>query len=80
MFCQDFEIIDVSDQLPELIRRPGLSSWQVTTTREVDTMYGSHDEYSTALKNNEDQTKQRNKLLSTLWPPQNVAELHLERW
>lgn len=73
----DFELVDVSEHLSELIRRPGLSTWRVTTDRDINMDYATFVEYQAFLK---DDHKNKNKVLPTLWPPSNVRELSLERW
>jgi len=35
LFAGALELVDVSDQLPELKRRPGLTTWEVTRTHSV---------------------------------------------
>lgn len=63
------ELVDVSNELPELKRRPGLSDWKVFTkdAQLVDKM--------------EDLPKDtKGRFYPSMWPPQNARELHLERW
>ncbi|KAL5521818.1 NCL1 [Sanghuangporus sanghuang] len=45
-----FELVDVSDTLPSLIRRPGMSSWRPAEGRDVDLSYSSYEEYCAALE------------------------------
>ncbi|KAI8600563.1 S-adenosyl-L-methionine-dependent methyltransferase, partial [Dissophora ornata] len=62
------ELVDVSDTLPLLKRRPGLSDWKVFTRegKIVDTF--------------EDVPKDaKGKYFPSMWPPKNAGELHLER-
>lgn len=63
------ELVDVSHELPELKRRPGLSDWKVFTRdgKMVDT----HEDLPTDATG---------KFYPSMWPPKNAADLHLERW
>ncbi|EJD05354.1 S-adenosyl-L-methionine-dependent methyltransferase [Fomitiporia mediterranea MF3/22] len=44
-----FELVDVSDTLPSLIRRPGLSTWRPAVGREVDMSYATYEEYGDSI-------------------------------
>ncbi|QRV81856.1 hypothetical protein RhiJN_09871 [Ceratobasidium sp. AG-Ba] len=72
----DFELVDVSNSLPELKRRPGMSSWRPPINREMDKFFDTYAEFIDSLP-----AKQRGetKLVETQWPPANAAELNLER-
>ncbi|KAJ3098762.1 hypothetical protein HDU96_010949, partial [Phlyctochytrium bullatum] len=59
---------DVSKELPELIRRPGLSSWKV-----MDGDGTFHDTYKDIPE------KFQKKLANTLFPPDNAGELGLDK-
>jgi len=73
----EFELVDVSKQLPQLIRRPGLATWTPTIDRNVNTCFGSYDAYILSLPEDK---RADTKLLETHWPPSNIDTLHLERW
>ncbi|KAL5514498.1 hypothetical protein ACEPAG_2587 [Sanghuangporus baumii] len=45
-----FELVDVSDTLPSLVRRSGTSSWRPAVGRDVDLSYSSYEEYCAALE------------------------------
>ncbi|KAG9100432.1 hypothetical protein FRC06_004141, partial [Ceratobasidium sp. 370] len=72
----DFELVDVSMALPELKRRPGMSSWRPPVNREMNKFFDTYAEFIESLT-----PKQRDetKLVETQWPPTNAAELHMER-
>jgi len=85
-----FSLVDVSDHLPELKRRPGITSWKVATqapTAEGKKLmwHESHESYMVqveeALKDaDEDEKKKKKPLPPSAWPPANANELNLERW
>ncbi|CAG8513683.1 4054_t:CDS:10 [Diversispora eburnea] len=64
----NLQLVDVSDQLPELKRAPGLTTWKVMNkeNRWVDKLEDINPRY-------------RKKYEKSLWPPPNVNELNLER-
>ncbi|KAK0472690.1 S-adenosyl-L-methionine-dependent methyltransferase, partial [Armillaria luteobubalina] len=70
----DFHLVDVSTQLPELKRQPGLTSWRPTSDREAKTIYDTYDAFLSAEPGSE------TKLTQGHWPPQDVDELNLPRW
>ena len=88
----NFKLVDVSDHLPELKRRPGMTSWKVATyaTAEAgsektltwhETFKGYEEKFEAALTEAEKKNKDRKKPLpESLWPPANAEELNLERW
>jgi len=73
-----FTLLDVSDQLPGLVSRPGLASWKPTADRLVDTDFSSYDSYIQSLP--EDQ-RENSKMAPSHWPPTLAEsnELHIER-
>ena len=73
----EYHLVDVSDRLPELIRRPGITSWQVCTNKDSMTMEPSFTAYWERLNE-----KQRagSKIVETMFPPSDVHELKLDRW
>jgi multisite-specific tRNA:(cytosine-C5)-methyltransferase len=73
----DFEIVDVSSQLPDLIRRPGLTAWRPTADKRVSRTFGTYKEF---VESSNDQIEAESKMTPGHWPPSNARELHLERW
>ena len=73
--------MDVSAQLPSLIRRPGLKKWTPVPSEALDALgrFATYQEYLASL---DDEGKARSKMSETHWsPPEGVAEaLHLSRW
>ena len=69
--------MDVSSQLPELIRRPGITNWSPTVGRTIDTSHSSWEAYIATVP--EDKHAE-SKMLETHWPPSNAGALNLERW
>lgn len=63
------ELVDVSNELPELKRRPGLSDWKVFT--KEGQLVGKMEDLPQDAKG---------KFYSSMWAPQNAGELHLDRW
>ncbi|KAI6121941.1 S-adenosyl-L-methionine-dependent methyltransferase [Pisolithus sp. B1] len=72
----EFELVDVSEQFPQLIRRPGLTTWSPTVDRTVNTSFNSYDVYIQSLPEDK---RSDVKLMETHWPPGNTETLHLER-
>ncbi|EIM87652.1 S-adenosyl-L-methionine-dependent methyltransferase [Stereum hirsutum FP-91666 SS1] len=71
----DFELVDVSDSLPTLIRRPGLQTWTPTTDKNLK-FFETYEAYVESLDGN----KSVQRVGRSHWPPtEGVAELHLER-
>ncbi|KAI8330569.1 S-adenosyl-L-methionine-dependent methyltransferase [Chlamydoabsidia padenii] len=63
------ELKDVSDQLPGLIRRPGLVTWKVMTR---------DNQFITSMDDIEN-ARARRKFPKSAFPPENADSLHLER-
>ncbi|KIO09579.1 hypothetical protein M404DRAFT_14128 [Pisolithus tinctorius Marx 270] len=72
----EFELVDVSEQHPQLIRRPGITTWSPTVDRMVNTSFSSYGAYIQSLPEDK---RSDVKLTETHWPPSNVEALHLER-
>ncbi|PFH50485.1 hypothetical protein AMATHDRAFT_144951 [Amanita thiersii Skay4041] len=71
----DFELVDVSEKLPALKRRPGITFWTPTVDPTAKTTYESYEAFlgsslSPTLKS---------KLSQGHWPPTNVEQLNLHR-
>lgn len=77
----EFEIVDVSDKLPELKRRPGISEWKVATRDRDEKVkwHESHDAYEAYRAESGSERDNKSPLPSTCWAPANAGELHLER-
>ena len=83
MVRSGFELVDVSEHLPELNRRPGITSWRPAINKDVDMPYGTFAEYCESfekLSGTELKEQNRKRLLETHWPPANAGALGLERW
>ncbi|ORY27062.1 S-adenosyl-L-methionine-dependent methyltransferase [Naematelia encephala] len=79
-----FKIIDASTRLPDLKRRPGLTSWKVATQPEsTGRTLKYHETYETYRawvdEGNEREKDKMRGLAKTLWAPDNVTELGLEK-
>lgn len=73
----DFELLDVSDQFPELLRRPGLSAWLPAVDRTMNMSFATYHAYIESLPEDK---RMHAKLMETHWPPSNPEALHLDRW
>ncbi|CAG8648449.1 8027_t:CDS:10, partial [Cetraspora pellucida] len=64
----NLHLVDVSDQLPQLIRAPGVTSWKVMSKENkwVDKLEDINPKY-------------QKKYEKSLWPPPDVDQLNLER-
>ncbi|KAJ3823473.1 S-adenosyl-L-methionine-dependent methyltransferase [Lentinula raphanica] len=71
----EFCLVDVSSNLPELQRRPGISSWRPTADKSVSSTYETYEAFLAA----DPQGAASTKLTPGHWPPSNVDELNLER-
>ncbi|KAN0086028.1 S-adenosyl-L-methionine-dependent methyltransferase [Tylopilus felleus] len=72
----EFELVDVSSHLPELIRRPGITNWLPTVGRSIDTSHTSWEAYIESISEDK---RAETKMLETHWPPSNAGALNLER-
>lgn len=78
----DFELVDVSSQLPLLVRNPGLKTWFPVVDKDLNT-FSSYRAFIDDWKiRNKDVKSQQNqiKMMETHWPPENVADLNMNRW
>jgi hypothetical protein len=66
----DISLVDVSDKLTPLARKPGLHNWKVMIEVGNPIEKSESDEIQIGEK----------KLSKTLWPNGRESELHLERW
>lgn len=72
----EYQLVDVSNRLPELVRRPGITSWQVCTDKDTMNMEPSFTAYWERLN---DKQRADSKIVETMFPPQEVHELNLDR-
>eukprot|EP00124_Ichthyophonus_hoferi_P000265 Ihof_evm21s9 gene=Ihof_evmTU21s9 len=68
------ELVDVSDRLPELKRRPGLTTWKVMRQKEK----GSKD-WEVADSMDDLAEWERCKYKPSMWPQDDLQDLHMER-
>ena len=68
-----FELVDVSESLPSLVRRPGLTKWLPTIGRDLQ-FFETHEHYVSSLAGG----KGTARLSRSHWPP--AEELGLDRW
>ncbi|ORX34458.1 S-adenosyl-L-methionine-dependent methyltransferase [Kockovaella imperatae] len=78
-----FSIVDASGLLPNLKRRPGLSSWKVATqtsgAEKQIVWQDSFEAYESYVKDLPESDREKTRSWSsTLWPPANAEELGLE--
>jgi multisite-specific tRNA:(cytosine-C5)-methyltransferase len=70
-----FALIDVSDRLPGLVRRPGLTSWRPAIDKEGNAPYETFEEYKQSVG-------EGGKLGEAMWPPgeEEAERLGLKKW
>jgi len=68
-----FELVDVSESLLPLVRRPGLTKWLPSVGRDLK-YFETHEQYLASLSGG----KGTARLARSHWPP--AEELGLERW
>ncbi|KAI8990721.1 cytosine-5--methyltransferase [Trametes punicea] len=73
-----FELVDMSNHLPGLIHRPGLTSWRPSVNKEIDTEFATYEDY---IKSLDESQRGNSKMLESHWPPSaaEVDSLHLTR-
>ncbi|KAJ3802810.1 S-adenosyl-L-methionine-dependent methyltransferase [Lentinula aff. detonsa] len=71
----EYHLVDVSSNLPELKRRPGMSLWRPTADKSVSSTYETYEAFVAA----DPQAAALTKLTPGHWPPSNINELNLER-
>ncbi|PPQ64466.1 hypothetical protein CVT24_008476 [Panaeolus cyanescens] len=73
---RDFELVDVSSQIPELKRRPGLTTWRATADKTMSRTFESYEEFmgSSMFDDNV-----KAKLTPGHWPPPDADKMNLER-
>ncbi|KAI0768186.1 cytosine-5--methyltransferase [Trametes elegans] len=73
-----FELIDMSNHLPGLVYRPGLTSWKPTVSKEINTNFATYQDYLQSL---DEAQRGSSKMLESHWPPsaEEAENLHLSR-
>lgn len=61
-----FELVDMSNHLPELVYRPGLTTWTPAVDRAVDMKFATHHDYIQSLP---EYKRADSKLVESQWPP-----------
>ncbi|KAL0958350.1 hypothetical protein HGRIS_000495 [Hohenbuehelia grisea] len=74
--CPGFEIVDVSDRFPNLVRRPGLTAWRPTGDKTVSNTFASFAEYQASLPEGQ---AAASKMTEGHWPPPDAESLNLPR-
>lgn len=74
-----FELVDMSNHLPGLVHRPGVTSWIPTVDRNITTGFPTYHSYWDSLS---EEKRQQSKMLESHWPPtpEEAAKLNLTRW
>ena len=75
----EFELVDESSRLPELIRRPGMKRWTPPVGKDADTSFKTYDAFMDSLL---EEKKTMTKMVRSHWPPgaEEVEDFKLERW
>ena len=76
IFVLGFTLVDVSSLYPQLIRKPGMTKWKPPVDKELN-LFDSYEGY---LESVTEEKRKATKMVKTQWPPDNVGELHLDRW
>lgn len=72
----EFELVDVSSKLPQLKRRPGLTSWRPTADRSATVTFSTYDEFMSSSLDG----ALKAKMSEGHWPPKDIELLNLPRW
>ena len=69
----------MSNHLPGLVHRPGVTSWIPTVDRNVTTDFPTYQSYWDSLS---EEKRQQSKMLQSHWPPtpEEAEKLNLTRW
>ena len=69
----------MSQHLPSLIHRRGLTTWKPTVDREIVTDFATYDDYIRTIPESK---RNSDKMLESHWPPSplEITELQLTRW
>ncbi len=72
-------MVDVSDHLPGLIHRPGVTTWKPAVDREIVADFVTYDDYIRSIS---EFKREASKMQESHWPPARLEaeELKLDRW
>lgn len=75
----EFELVDMSNHLPTLQFRPGMTTWRPSVDRAVVLDYPTYDDFIQSLPESK---RADTKLLKSHWPPppDEAESLRLTRW
>jgi multisite-specific tRNA:(cytosine-C5)-methyltransferase len=77
----EFHLVDVSARLPELKRRPGVSTWAPTIDASINMTFKTYDEFLESLIDSPfGSGRMDSKMTAEHWPPSNAEQLRLDRW
>lgn len=69
-------MVDVSSKLPQLKRRPGLTTWRPTADRSASVTFSTYEEFMNSSLDN----ALKARMSEGHWPPKDTAPLKLPRW
>lgn len=72
----DFQLVDLSDRLPELKRVRGLTKWRVAMDKTNEKLFNTWEDYTAHL--GEDISA--GTLQRSMFPPKDADDMHLDRW
>ena len=74
----EFELVDESSRLPELIRQPGVKRWTPPVGKNADTSFKTYNAFMDSLP----EEKKETKMVRSHWPPgaEEAEDFKLERW
>lgn len=72
----EFELVDVSPKLPQLERRPGLTTWRPTADRSAAITFSTYEEFMSSSLDDVSKAK----MSEGHWPPKDIGILNLPRW
>ncbi|CDO68595.1 hypothetical protein BN946_scf184996.g26 [Trametes cinnabarina] len=61
-----FELVDMSNHLPGLIYRQGMTSWKPSVNKEINTEFATYQDYIQSL---DEAQRGNSKMLESHWPP-----------
>ncbi|KAF8804768.1 S-adenosyl-L-methionine-dependent methyltransferase [Phlegmacium glaucopus] len=71
----EFELVDVSAKLPQLKRRPGLTTWRPTADRSAAVTFSTYEEFMSSSLDDASKAK----MSEGHWPPKDIGTLNLPR-
>lgn len=72
-----FKLIDVSSNYPQLISKPGMTTWKPSSDKSMK-FFDSLEDYVNSLS--DEKLKRSHKMKASMWPPSNIEELNISRW